>query len=111
MQLAKNAQGVWISADRANKKELYFCPKCQGLVRLRSGEGVRPHFAHVIETKARGESQEHRAAKVWLAEQLGRLGLQVEAEVPLPFDQRPDLLTQVGQDKLAVEFQKKSAFR
>ena len=48
MLIAKNQEGNLVSALETSlqRKEPYSCPGCQGVVLLRHGQVMCPHFAH-----------------------------------------------------------------
>lgn len=48
MLIAKNQKGLLVSAleNGLNREETYRCPGCQGIVLLRQGKVICPHFAH-----------------------------------------------------------------
>ena len=46
MLTAINTEGIKVSADKADKKEKYFCPTCGAEMILKQGSKISWHFAH-----------------------------------------------------------------
>lgn len=87
-------------------KGAYFCPTCQGPLCLRSGEKMRPHFAHLTLKDCyedyQNESPEHLGLKALLFAHLSQ-EKSLEIEKPLPsIGQVADLIVN---DKLVLEIQ------
>ena len=98
----------------ANKKLLktrqYYCPSCKERVYLKIGKIMRPHFAHYqnknCQAYTEGETEEHLTGKLDLATYFKNLNYKVELEPYLNhLNQRPDLLIEKDQKKIAIEFQ------
>ena len=51
MLTAINTEGIKVSADKADKKEKYFCPTCGAEMILKQGAKISWHFAHPSECK------------------------------------------------------------
>ena len=92
--------------DEPQKNDHFYCPGCQGQVRLKQGTILRPHFAHVILNDCHyayeNESAQHLELKSalyrWLKHEVA-----VEIEAVLPeLGQIADLLVE---EKLALEVQ------
>ncbi len=107
MLQAYTASGQLLLAQNADKKQGPFsCPGCQQEVRLRQGQVMLPHFAHVSKDKchyfSENESVEHLSLKAALYDVLCRSEkVQVEASLP-KIGQIADLLVN---DQLALEVQ------
>ncbi|MHA6258456.1 competence protein CoiA [Sporosarcina sp. CAU 1771] len=117
---AKTSDGSVITLSRGLDKEKlresrkatkYFCIQCGGVVRLKVGEIVIPHFAHEKEEScatlfSEGESQMHLDGKIQLYEFFQE---KVENVVLEPFlkllSQRPDLLVTRQSVQYPIEFQ------
>ncbi|MGT2911267.1 competence protein CoiA [Streptococcus cameli] len=90
----------------ASRKQNYRCPSCQGAVRLKQGQILRPHFAHVhlgdCHYHFENESQQHLDLKAKLFQWARRHhAVQVEAYLPA-IQQVADLLVN---QTLALEVQ------
>ena len=92
--------------DEPQKNDHFYCPGCQGQVRLKQGTILRPHFAHIILKDCHyayeNESAQHLELKSalyrWLKHEVA-----VEIEAVLPeLGQIADLLVE---EKLALEVQ------
>ncbi|MFC6464602.1 competence protein CoiA [Marinilactibacillus sp. GCM10026970] len=95
--------------DAHNLKKLY-CPTCKQSVFLKKGTFKVPHFSHykkeACESFSEGETMEHLNGKLQLYTILKNNKLNVELEVYLPnLKQRPDILLNIEQQKIAIEFQ------
>ncbi|HEX7064504.1 MAG TPA: competence protein CoiA family protein [Bacillales bacterium] len=117
--MAKREDGTLFSLlDRRGKSELlglrrresFFCPVCNGSVRMRLGNKVSWHFAHIkgmkcsFETEA--ESAYHLNGKKLLYEWLVSQNVKVKLEPYLPLlKQRPDLMLHTYPHQTALEFQ------
>ncbi|WP_225744366.1 competence protein CoiA [Marinilactibacillus sp. Marseille-P9653] len=92
-----------------NLKKLY-CPTCKQSVFLKKGALKVPHFSHykkeACESFSEGETMEHLNGKLQLYTILKNYKLNVELEAYLPnLKQRPDILLNIEQRKIAIEFQ------
>ena len=89
----------------------FICPQCENPLRLKIGNVVIPHFAHITLTTcltsfSERESPAHLKGKQQLAEYFSRIGCEVEVEAYLPkIAQRPDLLIRQENKRFAIEFQ------
>lgn len=113
---AKNNRGelvpVWhfnrTQLKALQKKEVFYCPDCQEEVKLKVGEKNTPHFSHKIECSCvrHGESVYHDTGKRDLYNWLQNQGFKVQLETYLPrIQQRPDLLLQLKNKQIAIEYQ------
>ena len=109
MLIAKNQEGNLVSALETSlqRKEPYSCPGCQGVVLLRHGQVMCPHFAHKslqdCQFFSENESAQHLSLKATLYQSLDNHGERVCIEKILPeLGQIADLF--VG-DSLALEIQ------
>ena len=92
--------------DKIERSEEFFCPSCKNPVRFRSGQHLRPHFAHVSKSNCQGaeenEGPEHLGLKALLFEWFS-LDSEVGIEVAIPeCGQVADLLVD---GKVAIEVQ------
>ncbi len=108
MLVAKNEQGqsICLVKQQAVGGKKFFCPGCGGPVRLRKGQVIRPHFAHISLKHCRyfseNESAQHLALKTSVY-QWARKHNKVELEKWLPeIEQIADLLVE---ERLALEIQ------
>ena len=108
MLTAINQAGCLVNLvmDEPQKNDHFYCPGCQGQVRLKQGTILRPHFAHIILKDCHyayeNESAQHLELKSalyrWLKHEVA-----VEIEAVLPeLAQIADLLVE---EKLALEVQ------
>ena len=108
MLTAINQAGCLVNLvmDEPQKNDHFYCPGCQGQVRLKQGTILRPHFAHIILKDCHyayeNESAQHLELKSalyrWLKHEVA-----VEIEAILPeLGQIADLLVE---EKLALEVQ------
>lgn len=109
MLIAKNQEGKLVSALETSlqRKESYSCPGCQGVVLLRHGQVMCPHFAHKslqdCQFFSENESAQHLSLKAALYKSLVNHGEKVRIEKVLSeMGQIADLF--VG-DSLALEVQ------
>ena len=109
MLIAKNQEGNLVSALETSlqRKESYSCPGCQGVVLLRHGQVMCPHFAHKslqdCQFFSENESAQHLSLKAALYKSLVNHGEKVRIEKVLSeMGQIADLF--VG-DSLALEVQ------
>ena len=109
MLIAKNQEGNLVSALETSlqRKEPYSCPGCQGIVLLRHGQVMCPHFAHKslqdCQFFSENESAQHLSLKAALYKSLVNHGEKVSIEKVLSeMGQIADLF--VG-DSLALEVQ------
>ena len=76
MLIAKNQEGNLVSALETclKRKESYSCPGCQGVVLLRHGQVMCPHFAHKslqdCQFFSENESAQHLSLKAALYKSL-----------------------------------------
>ena len=93
------------------KSVSFICPQCENPVRHKIGQVMIPHFAHIVLTNcltsfSERESPTHLKGKLQLADFFQTKGIDVVVESYLPnIEQRPDLLIQHNQKRLAIEFQ------
>lgn len=92
--------------DEISEKQTFTCPACHSPVRLRHGQIMRPHFAHVslknCDFYSENESDEHLQLKAALYQALSQSeNLTVEAVLP-ELHQVADVLVN---DNLALEVQ------
>ena len=89
MLQARNHKGQMINLlqEIPAERQEFFCPLCQNPVRLRQGEVMRAHFAHVSLKNchffSENESQEHLALKEMLYQVLLAKGEEVALEAPI----------------------------
>ena len=109
MLIAKNQEGNLVLALETclKRKESYSCPGCQGVVLLRHGQVMCPHFAHKslqdCQFFSENESAQHLSLKAALYKSLVNHGEKVRIEKVLSeMGQIADLF--VG-DSLALEVQ------
>ena len=109
MLIAKNQEGNLVLALETclKRKESYSCPGCQGVVLLRYGQVMCPHFAHKslqdCQFFSENESAQHLSLKAALYKSLVNHGEKVSIEKVLSeLGQIADLF--VG-DSLALEVQ------
>ena len=109
MLIARNQEGKLVSALETSlqRKESYSCPGCQGVVLLKHGQVMCPHFAHKslqdCQFFSENESVQHLSLKAALYKSLVNHGERVWIEKVLPeMGQIADLF--VG-DSLALEVQ------
>ena len=109
MLIAKNQEGNLVLALETclKRKESYSCPGCQGVVLLRHGQVMCPHFAHKslqdCQFFSENESAQHLSLKAALYKSLVNHGEKVSIEKVLSeMGQIADLF--VG-DSLALEVQ------
>lgn len=109
MLIARNQEGKLVSALETSlqRKESYSCPGCQGVVLLRHGQVMCPHFAHKslqdCQFFSENESDQHLSLKAALYKSLVNHGEKVSIEKVLSeMGQIADLF--VG-DSLALEVQ------
>ena len=107
--IAKNPEGNLVSAleTSLNREESYCCPGCKGVVLLRHGQVMCPHFAHKslqdCQFFSENESAQHLSLKAALYKSLVNHGEKVRIEKVLSeMGQIADLF--VG-DSLALEVQ------
>ena len=92
--------------DEISEKQTFTCPACHSPVRLRHGQIIRPHFAHVFlencDFYSENESDEHLQLKAALYQALSQSeNVTVEAVLP-ELHQVADVLVN---DNLALEVQ------
>ena len=109
MLIARNQEGKLVSALETSlqRKESYSCPGCQGVVLLKHGQVMCPHFAHKslqdCQFFSENESAQHLSLKAALYKSLVNHGEKVSIEKVLSeMGQIADLF--VG-DSLALEVQ------
>ncbi|MTB64299.1 competence protein CoiA [Streptococcus sp. zg-86] len=108
MLVAQNEQGqsVHLLEQQTVDGQVFFCPGCGGPVRLRKGQVMRPHFAHISLKNchyfSENESEQHLQLKMSLY-QWALQDSQAELEKRLPtIEQIADIFIA---DKLALEVQ------
>lgn len=90
MLVAVNSSGQLVNVleQDCSKQEDYTCPACSSPVRLKQGQVIRPHFAHINLKDCRffheNESAEHLELKASLYRSLTAAGYQVQIEAVLP---------------------------
>ena len=93
------------------KTMTFFCPQCENPVRLKIGQVMIPHFAHIVLSDcltsfSERESPIHLKGKLQLAEFFKEKSLEVFVESYLPeICQRPDILVKNTHQSYAIEFQ------
>lgn len=93
------------------KTMTFFCPQCENPVRLKIGQVMIPHFAHIVLSDcltsfSERESPIHLKGKLQLAEFFEGISMEVFVESYLPqIRQRPDLLVKKTHQSYAIEFQ------
>lgn len=93
------------------RNDQFFCPQCKSELRLKAGQIVIPHFAHInnkdcLTSFSEGETADHLSGKLQLYNFFKDKGCLVELEAPIQsISQRPDLLIKLPGKKIAVEFQ------
>ncbi|KRM88787.1 competence protein CoiA [Liquorilactobacillus vini] len=110
MLIAENSAGKKVTAFEVlnSDNHQFSCPICHGMVVLKRGRLRMPHFAHYHQCPAHeeGETVEHLTGKIKLLANFSQAGYYCKLEVYLPkIKQRPDLLVDLGDKLLAVEFQ------
>lgn len=109
--IALNETQNLVLADHSLSKTAHYrCPSCKTPVHLKLGTVIRPHFAHfqneACDVFSEGETLEHVEGKLQLKEWIEKLGFKVKLEAYIPkLKQRPDLLVQVDDKQIALEFQ------
>lgn len=88
----------------------FFCPACNGRVIMKAGIKMVPHFAHRSKANCpsneRGEGAYHEQGKLLLYQWLVKQGITVNLEEYIPeIKQRPDILIQLNQRRIAIEYQ------
>lgn len=102
--LAEREREIW------KKEKAFLCPDCKQPVILKNGTKVTPHFAHrsvgLCLAEEGGEGEYHAKGKIHLYQWLVDQGITVKLEPYLPdIQQRPDLLIEINDKKIALEFQ------
>lgn len=116
MLRAKTQEGEYITLAVLPKQQIehlrkkqFYCPECKNAVIVRAGPKVIPHFAHKSTTKCTlhgGEGAYHQKGKLLLYDWLCKQNIHTKLETYLPeIGQRPDLLIQIGNRKIAIEYQ------
>lgn len=99
------------------KKEMWECPDCRTKVWLVMRSETTPHFRHqrksssqVCLSNSKGETEEHRKGKLAIRDHFKKLypSAQIRIEPVLPNGRRPDIVMELGEKRLAVEFQHSS---
>ncbi|WP_125709480.1 competence protein CoiA [Lacticaseibacillus porcinae] len=87
----------------------YLCPACREPVRIKNGQVMPAHFAHIgpaCDVDSEGESTIHLQGKQWLMQLGEQLGYAVTLEVYYPeIRQRADVVWQKADRTLILEFQ------
>ena len=89
----------------------FYCLQCKEPVILKNGKINTPHFAHKRHSEcanafSEGETEDHLQGKLQLYHFYLRKDVQPQLEAYIPdIKQRPDILIQHGQNKIAIEFQ------
>jgi len=94
------------------RETLFYCPQCNGEVRLKVGSIKIPHFAHLSKQICHGSSESesavHIMAKIqlynWLVKQ-GNADVELE-KVYRTINQRADIGLTINHTKYAIEFQR-----
>lgn len=118
MLQAKTADGKFVTLASIPKHKIeqmrqttrFFCPACHEQVIVKAGTEVVPHFAHQVNSHCTshkgGESEYHMKGKLLLKRWLKRQHIPVVLEPFLQsINQIPDLLIQLHDRKIAIEFQ------
>lgn len=93
------------------KTMTFYCPQCENPVRLKIGQVMIPHFAHIVLSDcltsfSERESPIHLKGKLQLAEFFEEKSLEIFVESYLPeLCQRPDILVKSTHQSYAIEFQ------
>lgn len=86
---ANNEQGDLVKADMAQRGRAYFCPSCQNEMIYRSGDRVRPHFAHKsVSPNCSPETVLHFGFKRLLCERISNT-LNAGERLPIKWDCKP----------------------
>jgi len=93
-----------------NKKVPFYCPVCNKQVIIKAGTKMIAHFAHQsisdCPSSEGGEGMYHEQGKLLLYEWLKKHTMDVKLEAYIPvIQQRPDILIELNQKKIAIEFQ------
>lgn len=111
MYLAK-LNGTLVKAQKAVKRNDYYCPACKQKVHLKAGQKVSAHFAHLPKKActspfSEGETQEHLNGKSLIYNSLIKNEVEAYLESYLPeLAQRPDVMYRDENNRMnAVEFQ------
>ncbi|WP_407893296.1 competence protein CoiA [Lacticaseibacillus sp. N501-2] len=87
----------------------FYCPACRKPVRIKNGQVMPAHFAHIgpaCDVDSEGESTIHLQGKQWLLQLGEQLGYAVSLEVYYPqIRQRADVVWVKAQRTLVLEFQ------
>ena len=104
MYWAYNDHRQLVAAAQAHSGQIYWCPQCGAVVRVRRGRVNRAYFAHksVPTGASREETDQHVAGKHQLVTLVRQAGYSAELEHALPASrQRPDILA----GRWALEYQ------
>lgn len=118
MLQAKTKEGKLVTPASMSRRKLeqtrqeqpFYCPICKEQVIMKAGPKLIPHFAHRSDVRCPsqegGEGSYHEKGKLLLYEWLGKQNGKVTLEKYLPdINQRPDLLLETKEKKIAIEFQ------
>lgn len=62
-RFALNSNKQLVSAEDADRNELYLCLECESELILKRGKIIVAHFAHKVQSNCNGESDTHKLAK------------------------------------------------
>jgi len=106
MLFAINENNQIISAQHAQRKDIYVCPICKSQVILKNGMVTIPHFAHIKKRSLacnNGETLEHQKVKYMIASRFKETGHHIQIEPYIKkCHQIPDLI--INQN-FAIEIQ------
>lgn len=107
MLIAIDENGNLTHVQDAIKAKRYYCPDCHQQLVIHHRNGKSNNFAHYNSSRHRtGESKEHLLGKHQIYEWAQHHGWAPALEVYLPaIDQRADVMLQVGNQPVAIEFQ------
>ncbi|UFU00573.1 hypothetical protein KO561_06430 [Radiobacillus kanasensis] len=115
MLLARNEQRDLVTFAGSTLQEInkfrsqkYYCPDCQEEVILKAGTRVTAHFAHKNQGSCmnKGEGRYHEEGKWALYNWFIQQNVSAQLEVTISsIQQRADILLQLGEKKVAIEFQ------
>ncbi|UQS83275.1 competence protein CoiA family protein [Bombilactobacillus thymidiniphilus] len=102
--IAKNNLGQLIYAVNYQAGMPVFCPDCDRPVELIVRPQQRPYFRHKVTHRGNNETKVHQQGKNWLADFWRQQG-KVRLEAVITSQQRVDVLVQMRNIQLAVEYQ------
>ena len=108
MLTAINQAGCLVNLvmDEPQKNDHFYCPGCQGQVRLKQGTILRPHFAHIILKDCHYAYENESAQHLELKSALYRwLKHEVAVEIEAVFPELGQIADLLVEEKLALEVQ------